>query len=201
MTAGMAYEALNNAGVMKLPLIVILNDNDMSIAPPVGAMSAYLSKLISSGQYRGLRNVAGQLAKKFPKSIANTAKKAEEFARGIITGGTLFEELGFYYIGPIDGHNLNHLLPILKNARDHSKKGPVLIHVVTNKGKGYSPAEKSSDKFHGVGKFNITTGIQNKSSSNKTYTSIFSDTLVQLAKKDKKICAITAAMPSGTGFR
>ena len=200
MTAGMAYEALNNAGVMKLPLIVILNDNDMSIAPPVGAMSAYLSKLISSGQYRGLRNVASQLAKKFPKSIANTAKKAEEFARGIITGGTLFEELGFYYIGPIDGHNLNHLLPILKNARNHSKKGPVLIHVVTKKGKGYSPAEKSSDKFHGVGKFNITTGIQNKSTSNVTYTSIFSDTLVQLAKKDKKICAITAAMPSGTGL-
>ncbi len=200
MTAGMAYEALNNAGVMKLPLIVILNDNDMSIAPPVGAMSAYLSKLISSGQYRGLRNVASQLAKKFPKSIANTAKKAEEFARGIITGGTLFEELGFYYIGPIDGHNLKHLLPILKNARDHSKKGPVLIHVVTKKGKGYSPAEKSSDKFHGVGKFNITTGIQSKSTSNKTYTSIFSDTLIQLAKKDKKICAITAAMPSGTGL-
>ena len=123
MTAGMAYEALNNAGVMKLPLIVILNDNDMSIAPPVGAMSAYLSKLISSGQYRGLKNVAGQIAKKFPKSIANTAKKAEEFARGIITGGTLFEELGFYYIGPIDGHNLNHLLPIFKNAKNHSKKG------------------------------------------------------------------------------
>jgi len=200
MTAGMAYEALNNAGVMKLPLIVILNDNDMSIAPPVGAMSAYLSKLISSGQYRGLRNAASQLAKKFPKSIAITAKKAEEFARGIITGGTLFEELGFYYIGPIDGHNLNHLLPILKNARDHSKKGPVLIHVVTKKGKGYAPAEKSSDKFHGVGKFNITTGIQNKAISNKTYTSIFSETLVQLAKKDKKICAITAAMPSGTGL-
>ena len=200
MTAGMAYEALNNAGVMKLPLIVILNDNDMSIAPPVGAMSAYLSKLISSGQYRGLRNVAGQIAKKLPKSIANTAKKAEEFARGIITGGTLFEELGFYYIGPIDGHNLNHLLPILKNAKNHSKKGPVLIHVVTKKGKGYLPAEKSSDKFHGVGKFNITTGIQSKSASNKTYTSIFSETLVHLAKKDKKICAITAAMPSGTGL-
>ena len=200
MTAGMAYEALNNAGVMKLPLIVILNDNDMSIAPPVGAMSAYLSKLISSGQYRGLRNVAGQIAKKLPKSIANTAKRAEEFARGIITGGTLFEELGFYYIGPIDGHNLNHLLPIFKNAKNHSKKGPVLIHVVTKKGKGYLPAEKSSDKFHGVGKFNITTGIQSKSTSNKTYTSIFSETLVHLAKKDKKICAITAAMPSGTGL-
>ena len=200
MTAGMAYEALNNAGAMKFPLIVILNDNDMSIAPPVGAMSAYLSKLISSGQYRGLRNVAGQLAKKFPKSIANTAKKAEEFARGIITGGTLFEELGFYYIGPIDGHNINHLLPILRNARDHSKKGPVLIHVVTRKGKGYLPAEKSNDKFHGVGKFNIRTGEQNKSVTNKTYTSVFSDTLVKLAKKDKKICAITAAMPSGTGL-
>ena len=137
---------------------------------------------------------------KLPKSIANTAKKAEEFARGIITGGTLFEELGFYYIGPIDGHNLNHLLPILKNAKNHSKKGPVLIHVVTKKGKGYLPAEKSSDKFHGVGKFNITTGIQSKSTSNKTYTSIFSETLVHLAKKDKKICAITAAMPSGTGL-
>ncbi len=200
MTAGMAYEALNNAGVMKFPLIVILNDNDMSIAPPVGAMSAYLSKLISSGQYRGLRNVAGQLAKKFPKTIAKTAKKAEEFARGIITGGTLFEELGFYYIGPIDGHNLNHLLPILKNARDHSKQGPVLIHVVTKKGKGYTHAEQSSDKFHGVGKFNIKTGEQSKSASNKTYTSVFSDTLVHLAKKDKKICAITAAMPSGTGL-
>ncbi len=200
MTAGMAYEALNNAGAMKFPLIVILNDNDMSIAPPVGAMSAYLSKLISSGQYRGLRNAAGQLAKKFPKSIAVTAKKAEEFARGMITGGTLFEELGFYYIGPIDGHNLNHLLPILKNARDHSKKGPVLIHVVTKKGKGYSPAEKSSDKFHGVGKFNVQTGEQNKSITNKTYTSVFSDTLIQLAKKDKKICAITAAMPTGTGL-
>ena len=172
----------------------------MSIAKPVGAMSAYLSKLISSGQYRGLRNVAGQIAKKLPKSIAITAKKAEEFARGMITGGTLFEELGFYYIGPIDGHNMNHLLPILKNARDHSKKGPVLIHVVTKKGKGYSPAEKSSDKFHGVGKFNIETGKQNKSQSRKTYTAVFSDTLLHLAKKDKKVCAITAAMPSGTGL-
>ncbi|MAI02249.1 MAG: 1-deoxy-D-xylulose-5-phosphate synthase [Rickettsiales bacterium] len=200
MTAGMAYEALNNAGAMQDPLIVILNDNDMSIAPPVGAMSAYLSKLISSGQYRGLRNVASQIAKKFPKKIAFTAKKAEEYARGFFTGGTLFEELGFYYIGPIDGHNLNHLLPILKNARDHSKKGPVLIHVVTKKGKGYKPAEDSKDKFHGVGKFNIKTGKQNKSNSNKTYTTIFSETLIDLAKQDKKICAITAAMPSGTGL-
>ena len=200
MTAGMAYEALNNAGAMKYPLIVILNDNDMSIAPPVGAMSAYLSKLISSGPYRGLRNVASQLAKKFPKKIANTAKKAEEYARGFFTGGTLFEELGFYYIGPIDGHNLNHLLPILKNARDHSKKGPVLIHVVTKKGNGYIPAEKSDDKFHGVGKFNVLTGKQNKSESNKSYTKIFAENLIELAKTDKKICAITAAMPSGTGL-
>ncbi len=200
MTAGMAYEALNNAGAMKHPLIVILNDNDMSIAPPVGAMSAYLSKLISSGQYRGLRNVASQIAKKFPKKIAITAKKAEEYARGMFTGGTLFEELGFFYIGPIDGHNLDHLLPILKNSRDHSKKGPVLIHVVTKKGKGYVPAEKSEDKFHGVGKFNVSTGQQNKSKSNKSYTSIFAETLINIAKVDKKICAITAAMPSGTGL-
>ena len=200
MTAGMAYEALNNAGAMKHPLIVILNDNDMSIAPPVGAMSAYLSKLISSGQYRGLRKAASQIAKKLPKKIASTAKKAEEFARGFFTGGTLFEELGFYYIGPIDGHNLNHLLPILRNARDHSKKGPVLIHVVTKKGKGYHHAEKSEDKFHGVGKFNVLTGKQKKSKTNKSYTSIFAETLIELAQKDKKICAITAAMPSGTGL-
>ena len=200
MTAGMAYEALNNAGAMKHPLIVILNDNDMSIAPPVGAMSAYLSKLISSGQYRGLRNAASQIAKKLPKKIASTAKKAEEYARGFFTGGTLFEELGFYYIGPIDGHNLNHLLPILKNARDHSKKGPVLIHVVTQKGKGYHHAEKSEDKFHGVGKFDVITGEQKKSNTNKSYTSIFAETLINLAKKDRKICAITAAMPSGTGL-
>ena len=200
MTAGMAYEALNNAGAMKYPLIVILNDNDMSIAPPVGAMSAYLSKLISSGPYRGLRNAASQLAKRFPKKIALTAKKAEEYARGFFTGGTLFEELGFYYIGPIDGHNLNHLLPILKNARDHSKKGPVLIHVVTKKGKGYMPAEKSNDKFHGVGKFNILTGKQNKAESNQSYTKVFAENLIKIAKNDKKICAITAAMPSGTGL-
>ena len=200
MTAGMAYEALNNAGVMKHPLIVILNDNDMSIAPPVGAMSAYLSKLISSGQYRGFRNMASQFAKKFPKKIANTAKKAEEYARGIFTGGTLFEELGFYYIGPLDGHNFNHLLPILKNAKDHSKKGPVLIHVVTKKGKGYKPAEKADDKFHGVGKFNIKTGKQDKGKANKSYTHVFAESLIELAKKDKKICAITAAMPSGTGL-
>ena len=201
MTAGMAYEAMNNAGSMKLPLIVILNDNDMSIAPPVGAMSAYLSKLISSSSYRSLREVASQVAKKLPKPIANTAKRAEEYARGIVTGGTLFEELGFYYIGPIDGHNLDHLIPILKNIRDKKEKGPVLVHVVTHKGHGYPPAEKSSDKFHGVSKFNIITGSQTKNKKGPpSYTSVFANTLTELAKKDKKIVAITAAMPSGTGL-
>tara|TARA_B100000674_G_scaffold401456_1_gene347267 strand:+ start:150 stop:1712 length:1563 start_codon:yes stop_codon:yes gene_type:complete len=201
MTAGMAYEAMNNAGSMKLPLIVILNDNDMSIAPPVGAMSAYLSKLISSSSYRSLREVASQVAKRLPKPLANTAKKAEEYARGIVTGGTLFEELGFYYIGPIDGHNLDHLIPILKNIRDKKEQGPVLVHVVTHKGHGYIPAEQSSDKFHGVSKFNIVTGTQKKNkNAPPSYTNIFADTLIKIAKKDKKIVAITAAMPSGTGL-
>ena len=201
MTAGMAYEAMNNAGSMKLPLIVILNDNDMSIAPPVGAMSAYLSKLISSSSYRSLREVASQVAKRLPRPIANTAKKAEEYARGIVTGGTLFEELGFYYIGPIDGHNIQHLIPVLKNIRDKREQGPILVHVVTQKGYGYSPAEQSSDKFHGVSKFNIKTGTQNKSKKGPpSYTSVFSKELINLAKKDKKIVAITAAMPSGTGL-
>ena len=201
MTAGMAYEAMNNAGSMKLPLIVILNDNDMSIAPPVGAMSAYLSKLISSSSYRSLREVASQVAKRLPRPIANTAKKAEEYARGIVTGGTLFEELGFYYIGPIDGHNIQHLIPVLKNIRDKREQGPILVHVVTQKGYGYSPAEQSSDKFHGVSKFNIKTGTQNKSKKGPpSYTSVFSKELIHLAKKDKKIVAITAAMPSGTGL-
>ncbi|MBJ85098.1 MAG: 1-deoxy-D-xylulose-5-phosphate synthase [Pelagibacterales bacterium] len=201
MTAGMAYEAMNNAGSMKLPLIVILNDNDMSIAPPVGAMSAYLSKLISSSSYRSLREVASQVAKRLPRPIANTAKKAEEYARGIVTGGTLFEELGFYYIGPIDGHNIQHLIPVLKNIRDKREQGPILVHVVTQKGYGYLPAEQSSDKFHGVSKFNIKTGTQNKSKKGPpSYTSVFSKELINLAKKDKKIVAITAAMPSGTGL-
>ena len=201
MTAGMAYEAMNNAGSMKLPLIVILNDNDMSIAPPVGAMSAYLSKLISSSSYRSLREVASQVAKRLPRPIANTAKKAEEYARGIVTGGTLFEELGFYYIGPIDGHNIQHLIPVLKNIRDKREQGPILVHVVTQKGYGYTPAEQSSDKFHGVSKFNIKTGTQNKSNNGPpSYTSVFSKELIKVAKKDKKIVAITAAMPSGTGL-
>ena len=201
MTAGMAYEAMNNAGSMKLPLIVILNDNDMSIAPPVGAMSAYLSKLISSSSYRSLREVASQVAKRLPRPIANTARRAEEYARGIVTGGTLFEELGFYYIGPIDGHNIQHLIPVLKNIRDKREQGPILVHVVTQKGHGYTPAEESSDKFHGVSKFNIKTGTQDKTKKGPpSYTSIFSKTLIDLAKKDKKIVAITAAMPSGTGL-
>ena len=201
MTAGMAYEAMNNAGSMKLPLIVILNDNDMSIAPPVGAMSAYLSKLNSSSSYRSLREVASQVAKRLPRPIANTAKKAEEYARGIVTGGTLFEELGFYYIGPIDGHNIQHLIPVLKNIRDKREQGPILVHVVTQKGYGYTPAEQSSDKFHGVSKFNIKTGTQNKSNNGPpSYTSVFSKELIKIAKKDKKIVAITAAMPSGTGL-
>ena len=173
----------------------------MSIAPPVGAMSAYLSKLISSSSYRSLREVASQVAKRLPRPIANTAKKAEEYARGIVTGGTLFEELGFYYIGPIDGHNIQHLIPVLKNIRDKREQGPILVHVVTQKGYGYSPAEQSSDKFHGVSKFNIKTGTQNKSKKGPpSYTSVFSKELIHLAKKDKKIVAITAAMPSGTGL-
>ena len=201
MTAGMAYEAMNNAGSMKLPLIVILNDNDMSIAPPVGAMSAYLSKLISSSSYRSLREVASQVAKRLPRPIANTARRAEEYARGIVSPATIFEELGFYYIGPIDGHNIKHLIPVLKNIRDKREQGPILVHVVTQKGHGYTPAEKSSDKFHGVSKFNIKTGAQDISKKGPpSYTSIFSKTLTDLAKKDKKIVAITAAMPSGTGL-
>jgi len=201
MTAGMAYEAMNNAGSMDLPLVVVLNDNDMSIAPPVGAMSAYLSKLISSSSYRSLRAVAGQVAKRFPKSLAKTAKKAEEYARGIVTGGTLFEELGFYYIGPIDGHNIKHLIPVLKNIKDKPHDGPVLVHVVTHKGHGYLPAEESSDKFHGVSKFNVVTGAQPKNKkSMPSYSSVFANTLSKIATNDKKIVAITAAMPSGTGL-
>ena len=202
MTAGMAYEAMNNAGAMNKPLIVILNDNDMSIARPVGAMSAYLARLISSRSYRGLRAAASDVVKKFPKKIANTARKAEEYARGIMTGGTLFEELGFYYIGPIDGHNFKHLLPILKNVRDNSnKKGPVLLHVVTKKGYGYAPAEASKDKYHGVGKFDVVTGKQQRSNIEKpTFTEVFSNSLIIEASKDPKICAVTAAMPNGTGL-
>ena len=200
MSAGMAYEAMNNAGSLASRLIVILNDNDMSIAPPVGAMSAYLSRLISSHSYRSLRHVASQVARKFPRPMEQALKRAEEYARGMVTGGTLFEELGFYYVGPIDGHNIDHLLPVLKNVRDATEGGPVLIHVVTEKGHGYAPAVQSADKYHGVGKFDVVTGTQAKKKSNApSYTSVFANALIQEARDDDKIVAITAAMPSGTG--
>ena len=201
MSAGMAYEAMNNAGHLGNRLIVILNDNDMSIAPPVGAMSAYLSRLISSKSYRSLRHVATQVAMKFPRPLAQAFKRAEEYARGMITGGTLFEELGFYYVGPIDGHNIDHLLPVLRNVRDAKSGGPVLIHVVTRKGHGYPPAENSADKFHGVNKFDVVTGVQpTKKGNAPSYTAIFVKSLIQEAKTDERIVAITAAMPSGTGI-
>ena len=200
MSAGMAYEAMNNAGSMDKKLIVILNDNDMSIAPPVGAMSAYLAKLLSSRPYLGLRDVLKQIVHKFPKPIEERAKRAEEYARGMATGGTLFEELGFYYVGPIDGHNLDHLLPVLRNVRD-AKDGPILVHVVTQKGKGYEPAEASADKYHGVSKFDVITGTQAKSKPNApAYTKVFANSLIAQAQEDDKIVAITAAMPSGTGL-
>jgi 1-deoxy-D-xylulose-5-phosphate synthase len=201
MSAGMAYEAMNNAGSMDTRLIVILNDNDMSIAPPVGAMSAYLSRLISSKPYRTLRHVARDFAAKFPRPIKNAAERAEEFARGLVTGGTLFEELGFYYVGPIDGHNLDHLLPILKNIRDSSEPGPVLIHVVTQKGKGHPFGQDSADKYHAVNKFDLVTGAQVKAkAAAPTYTKVFADALIAEAEHDERIVAITAAMPSGTGL-
>ncbi len=200
MSAGMAYEALNNAGSRHTRLIVILNDNDMSIAPPVGAMSAYFARLVSSGTYHGFRNFAKQLAKRLPKFVQDKAKQAEHYARGMAAGGTWFEELGFYYVGPIDGHNLDHLLPVLKNVRDN-EDGPVLIHVVTQKGKGYAPAEESADKYHGVAKFDVITGTQKKSASNApSYTKVFANSLVKHAERDDKIVAINAAMPSGTGL-
>ena len=201
MSAGMAYEAMNNAGHLGTRLIVILNDNDMSIAPPVGAMSAYLSRLISSKSYRSLRHVATQVAMKFPRPLAQAFRRAEEYARGMITGGTLFEELGFYYVGPIDGHNIDHLLPVLRNVRDAKSGGPVLIHVVTRKGHGYPPAEKATDKFHGVNKFNVVTGKQPvKKGNSPSYTAVFAKSLIHEAEIDEKIVAITAAMPSGTGI-
>ncbi len=201
MSAGMAYEAMNNAGSMDSRLIVVLNDNDMSIAPPVGAMSAYLSRLISSRPYLGLREILKLFAEKLPRPMEVTAKRAEEYARGMITGGTLFEELGFYYVGPIDGHNLDHLLPVLRNVRESRQNGPILVHVVTQKGKGYEPAEQSDDKYHGVSKFDIVTGTQSKSKANApSYTRVFADSLIKQAEADDKIVAITAAMPSGTGL-
>jgi 1-deoxy-D-xylulose-5-phosphate synthase len=201
ISAGMAYEAMNNAGSMKSKLIVILNDNDMSIAPPVGAMSAYLSRLLSGKTFQSARSLAKHMAKKFPKSFQNIAAKADEYMRGMVTGGTLFEELGFFYVGPIDGHNLDHLLPVLRNLESSEWDGPVFLHVVTKKGYGYEPAEKSEDKYHGVGKFNVVTGEQVKSSSKvPNYTKVFAKALIKHAKKDKNIVAVTAAMPSGTGL-
>src|SRR6266567_608099 len=199
MTAGMAYEAMNNAGAMDSRLIVILNDNDMSIAPPVGALSGYLARLISGRTYMSLRDIGMQLAHKMPKGLEKKALRVEEYARGFLTGGTMFEELGFYYVGPIDGHNLEHLLPVLKNVRD-ARQGPILIHCVTQKGKGYAPAEKSADKSHAVVKFDVVTGVQTKAKSNApAYTKVFGESLVKEAQKDDKIVAITAAMPGGTG--
>jgi 1-deoxy-D-xylulose-5-phosphate synthase len=200
MSAGMAYEAMNNAGAMNSRLIVILNDNDMSIAPPVGAMSAYLARLISGRTYLSLREIGKQLAKRLPKILNEKALQIEELARGFVTGGTLFEELGFFYVGPIDGHNLDHLLPVLKNVRD-AETGPILLHVVTQKGKGYPPAETSADKYHGVVKFDIATGAQAKAKSNApSYTKVYAQSLIKEARKDPRIVAITAAMPSGTGL-
>jgi 1-deoxy-D-xylulose-5-phosphate synthase len=200
MSAGMAYEAMNNAQAAGNRLVVILNDNDMSIAPPVGGLSAYLSRLVSSSEYLGLRSLASKLAKRLSRRIYTAASKAEEFARGMAMGGTLFEELGFYYVGPIDGHNLDQLIPVLENVRDNAE-GPVLIHVVTQKGKGYAPAEAAADKYHGVVKFDVVTGKQDKGPGGgpPAYQNVFGETLAKLAETDPKICAITAAMPGGTG--
>ncbi len=200
MSAGMAYEAMNNAGALRSRLIVILNDNDMSIAPPVGAMSAYLARLVSGRAYRSIREVAKQLASHLPRFFHDKAKRTEEYARGFWTGGTLFEELGFYYVGPIDGHNLDHLLPVLRNLRD-APAGPILLHVVTQKGKGYAPAEAAADKYHGVNRFDVITGKQAKATPNApSYTRVFADSLIKEAERDDRVVAITAAMPSGTGL-
>jgi 1-deoxy-D-xylulose-5-phosphate synthase len=200
MSAGMAYEAMNNAGALDARLIVILNDNDMSIAPPTGAMSAYLARLVSGKTYRSLRESAKLLAKSLPKFLHDKARRTEEYARGFLTGGTLFEELGFYYVGPIDGHNLNHLLPVLRNIRD-AGEGPILVHVVTQKGKGYEPAEKSADKYHGVGKFDVISGKLASAIPNApAYTKVFAQALVEEGRHDERIVAVTAAMPSGTGI-
>ena len=201
MSAGMAYEAMNNAGALRSRLIVVLNDNDMSIAPPVGALSGHLSRLLSGRPYVTLRNLGRTFAESLPKPLEMAARRAEEFARGFVAGGTLFDELGFYYVGPVDGHNLEHLLPVLKNARDSDLDKPILVHVVTKKGKGYPPAEASDDKYHGVVKFDVVTGKQSKPAANAPqYTAVFAKALIAEAEADKKIVAITAAMPSGTGL-
>ncbi len=199
MSAGMAYEAMNNAEQAGNRLVVILNDNDMSIAPPVGGLSAYLARMVSSSEYLGLRSLAKRLTARISRRLNHGLEKAEEFTRGMVTGGTLFEELGFYYVGPIDGHNLDHLVPVLENVRD-SEQGPILVHVVTKKGKGYGPAENSADKYHGVQRFDVITGEQKKSAGGPpAYQNVFGETLAKLAESDPRICAITAAMPSGTG--
>ncbi len=201
MSAGMAYEAMNNAGSMDKRLIVILNDNDMSIAPAVGAMSAYLSRLLSSKSYLTIREAMKQIAAHFPRSLGEAARKAEEYTRGMVSGGTLFEELGFYYVGPIDGHKVEHLVPVLRNIRDSKASGPFLIHAVTQKGKGYAPAEESADKYHGVAKFDVVSGAQSKSKPNApSYTSVFAKALIAEAERDDRVVAITAAMPGGTGL-
>lgn len=201
MSAGMAYEAMNNAGALDSNMIVILNDNDMSIAPPVGAMSAYLSRLISSKPYLGMRELGKKITGRLPAPLKEAARKAEEYARGMVTGGTLFEEMGFYYVGPIDGHNFDHLLPVLENVRDTIHQGPILIHVVTKKGHGYAPAESAADKMHGVVKFDVASGAQAKPTAPKpSYTKIFAESLIAEAQADDKVVAITAAMPSGTGL-
>jgi 1-deoxy-D-xylulose-5-phosphate synthase len=200
MSAGMAYEAMNNAAHTTGQLIVVLNDNDMSIAPPVGGMSAYLARLVSGGAYQTLRKFGKTVIHVLPKPVREVARKAEEYARGLATGGTLFEELGFYYVGPVDGHNLDHLVPILRNVRDIDDR-PVLVHVVTQKGKGYAPAESAADKYHGVVKFDVVTGKQAKAVSNApSYTKVFAEALIKEAERDETIVAISAAMPSGTGL-
>ena len=199
MSAGMAYEAMNNAEAAGNRLVVILNDNDMSIAPPVGGLSAYLARMVSSSEYLGLRSLAKRAIRKFSRRLTAAAGKTEEFARGLVTGGTLFEELGFYYVGPIDGHNLEHLIPVLENVRD-AEDGPILVHVVTKKGKGYAPAEAAADKYHGVQKFDVITGTQAKAPPGPpAYQNVFADQLIKDAEHDPRIVAITAAMPSGTG--
>ncbi len=200
LSAGLAYEALNNAGAMNKRLIVILNDNRMSIDQPVGAMSSYLTKLLSSRSYSSIRTLVKNLTKKFPKGFSNTLYKAEEYSKGLISGGTLFEELGFYYLGPIDGHNFQHLIPILKNIKNNDIEKPIFLHCITKKGKGYKPAEDSEDKFHGVNKFNIETGQSFSKTEKKTYSDIFGDKLIKLAKEDEKIIAVSAAMTTGTGL-
>ena len=200
LSAGMAYEALNNAGAMSKELIVVLNDNDMSIDQPVGAMSSYLSKLLSSNSYSNIRSIIKKISNKFPVSFQKTLYRAEEFSKGFLSGGTLFEELGFYYLGPIDGHKFDHLIPVLRNIKLNKINKPIFLHVITKKGKGYKPAEESLDKFHGVNKFDIVTGSSLSKVKKKSYSQVFGETLSDEALKDEKIVAVTAAMASGTGL-